>query len=113
MSQSGGDGDGEKSVGAMFRQLLDDGRAYAQAEFDLAKAKAEVKALQYRGAVILGSIALFLAFATTVTLCLVVVQWLSQLIGPYLGGLAAVIIVGAATVITALLARKAFDRAAD
>lgn len=113
MSQSGGNGDAEKSVGEMFRQLLDDGRAYAQAEFDLAKARAEVKALQYRSAAIFAAIALFLAFATTVTLCLVVILWLSQLIGPYLGGLVAILFIAGATAIVALMAKKAFDRAVD
>lgn len=113
MSQSGGEQEEGKSVGIMFRQLLDDGRAYAQAEFDLARARVEVKAVEYRGAVILAAIALFLAFAATVTLCLSLVLWLSQLAGPYLGGLLATLIVGAAAALFALLARKAFDRAAD
>lgn len=113
MSEAGGDGEEDKSVGAMFRQLLDDGRAYAQAEFDLARARAEIKALQYRSAAILAAIALFLAFATTVILCLAILLWLSHLIGPFFGGLVAILIAGGATAIVALLAKKAFDRAAD
>lgn len=113
MNQAGGGGDGEKSVGEMFRQLLDDGRAYAEAEVELVKARTQIKALQYRGAAILAAIALFLAFATTVTLCLAIVLWLSRLAGPYLGGLLAILIVGAATAIAALLTKKAFDRAAN
>jgi len=113
MSQSGGEDEEGKTVGAMFRQLLDDGRAYAQAEVDLVRARVEVKALQYRSAAILAAIALFLAFATTVILCLAVLLWLSRLAGPYVGGLLAILIVAGATAIVALLAKKAFDRAAD
>lgn len=113
MSETGGSEENAKSVGVMFRQLLDDGRAYAQAEFDLAKARVEIKAVEYRGAIILAAIALFLAFAATVTLCLSLVLWLSHLAGPYLGGLLATLLVGAAAAIVALLAKKAFDRAAD
>lgn len=113
MKEAGGEEEEEKSVGGMFRQLLDDGRAYAQAEFDLARARAEIKVLQYRSAAILAAIALFLAFATTVILCLAILLWLSHLAGPYLGGLIAILVIGGATAIVALLAKKAFDRAAD
>jgi cytochrome c biogenesis protein CcdA len=108
----GGDEDGQ-TVGGMFRQLLDDGRAYAQAEFELAKARVQIKAIRYRNAAILAALALFLAFATTVILCLAVVMWFSQLIGPYLGGLTAILVVAGATMLVAMMARKAFDRAAD
>lgn len=113
MGDAGGNDEDAKSVGGMFRQLLDDGRAYAQAEFDLAKARVEIKAVEYRGALILAGVALFLAFAATVTLCLSLVLWLSHLAGPYVGGLLATLLVAAAAAIAALLAKKAFDRAAD
>lgn len=113
MSDAGGMDEGVKPLGELFGRLIDDGRAYAKAEIELVKVKAEYKAERYRSAAILAGVALMLAFAAIVTLCLTLVLALASLLGPLGGGAAATLIVGGAAALSAALAKKAFERADD
>jgi hypothetical protein len=101
----------ERSLGELFGRLLDDGKAYGQAELELARLKLEKKALSYRTAVILGLAAFGLMLSATIALILTLVLWLASLIGPLGGGLVAVAITLAAAAVLALLARKSFEAA--
>lgn len=101
----------ERSLGELFGRLLDDGKAYGQAELELARLKVEKKALSYRTAVILSLAAFGLMLSATIALILTLVLWLASLIGPLGGGLMAVAITLVAAAILALLAKKSFGAA--
>lgn len=98
----------ERSLGELFGRLLDDGKAYGQAELELVRLRVEKKALSYRTAVILGLAAFGLMLSATIALILTLVLWLASLIGPLGGGLVAVAITLACAAVLALLARKSF-----
>lgn len=83
-----------RPVGALFERLLDDGKAYAQAEFNLARVKVEEKALSFRKAAILAGIGIGFAFAAIVCLCLAIVLVLTNWFGAW-GAAGAVVIVTA------------------
>lgn len=103
----------ERSIGEVFGRLLDDGKAYARAEVDLVRLKAERKALSYRSAVILGLSAFALALAATIALVLTLVLWLGSLIGPLGGGLLAVAIALGGAAGLGLAAKKSFEAAGE
>lgn len=88
-------GGSDRPIGELVSQLVDDGKAYAQAEIDLVKAIAADKAAVARTAAILLGLALFLAFGAVVALCVGIVMALATLIGPLLGGLVAFILLAA------------------
>jgi hypothetical protein len=104
---------GDQSLGELFGDLLDDGKAYAQAEFELARLKVEKTALSFRTAAILALAAVGLAFTAFIALTLTIVLWLSSLLGPLGGGLLATAIVTIAAVILFLLAKAKFEAADD
>ena len=82
----------DRPVGELVHQLVEDGKAYAKAEFDLAKAMAadKGKALGIPAAM-LGGAFLFLQAAVTI-LGVAVFLGLAPLIGPVLAGLVAFLI---------------------
>lgn len=86
-------GDG-RSIGEMIGQVLDDGRAYAQAELDLAKIRAQAEVNRYRRAAILGGAAAALGLAALVAFALTLVIGFARLLGPFGGGVAAVLVLG-------------------
>ncbi len=108
---SAGGGDKDQTVGELFDRLIDDGRAYARAEFNLARLKTELMVGEYRQFVILGLIALLLALGAIVALAMALVLSLASLIGPLAGGLVATLLVGGAAAAAGYYAKKAFDRA--
>lgn len=75
-------------------RLLDDGRAYARAEIDLAKLRARVEVRRYRKAAILGGVAAALALAALVAFAMTLVIGFARLLGPFGGGAAAVLLLG-------------------
>ena len=88
---NGGDEE-EKPIGELFGQLIDEGKAYAQAELGLAKASAEAKADEFKWpAVMLFSALLFAQAAVTVAAVTVALA-LATLIGPLAGGLIAILL---------------------
>jgi|SRR6186997_1955205 len=91
MADGGGDED-ERPIGELFGQLIDEGKAYAQAELGLAKASAEAKADEFKWpAVMLFSALLFAQAAVTVAAVTVALA-LATLIGPLAGGLIAILL---------------------
>jgi hypothetical protein len=88
-------GGNERPIGELVSQLVDDGKAYAQAEIDLVKAIAADKAAAARTAAIFLGLALFIAFGAIVALSVGIVLALATLIGPLLGGVVAFVLIGA------------------
>ena len=80
---------GERPIGELVRQLVEDGKAYAEAEIGIAKAIASSKASALKlPAILLGAAFLLLQAAVTV-LAVALFLALLPLIGPLLAGIAA------------------------
>ncbi len=77
----------ERPVGELVNQLIDDGKAYARAEFELVKAIARAKASALALPAALFGAAFVFALASITALGVGVVLALATLIGPLLGGL--------------------------
>ena len=87
----------ERPIGELVHQLVEEGKAYAQAELGLAKATALSKVASYKVPAILLGAALLFAQAAVTVLAVAVFLGLLALMGPVLGGLLAfVIFAGAA-----------------
>ncbi|MDQ3078349.1 MAG: phage holin family protein [Pseudomonadota bacterium] len=81
-----------RPVGEIVHQLVEDGKAYAFAELDHAKAFAGAKADTYKmPAILLGAAFLFLQ-AAVVVLCVAIYLSLIPPLGPLFAGLLAVVI---------------------
>jgi uncharacterized protein (DUF697 family) len=85
----GGDDEEEKPIGELFGQLIDEGKAYAKAEFGLVKATAEAKAEGAKNPALFGAAAVLFLVAGVVVLCMTLALALATLIGPLAGGLIA------------------------
>lgn len=85
-------GEGDRSIGEMVGQVLDDGRAYAQAEIDLVKVRAQAEVNRYRRAAILGGAAAAFGLAALVAFAITLVIGFARLLGPVGGGVAAVLL---------------------
>lgn len=89
------DPDGERPVGELVQQLVDEGKAYARAEIGLAKAVAQSKARAAAvPAALLGS-AFLLAQAAAVMLAFALFGALYLLIGAVLAGLVTALVFAA------------------
>jgi hypothetical protein len=86
------DDENDRPIGEYVGRLFDDGKAYAQAEFELVRVKAEAKAESYRTATILGAAAFLFGLAAVVTLFVTIGSSLATLIGPLAGGLIATLL---------------------
>lgn len=96
----------ERPIGEIVGQLVDEGKAYAKAELDLARVQAEAKVAEYRlPAMLLGGALLFALAAVTV-LAMTIALALATLIGPLAGGLVAVAVAGGAAYALYWLAMK-------
>ena len=93
---SGGNDEDEKPIGELFGQLIDEGKAYAQAELGLAKASAEAKANELKWPVILLFSSLLFAQAAVTVAAVTVALALATLIGPLAGGVVAILMAGGA-----------------
>lgn len=82
----------EAPIGELFGQLIDDGKAYAQAEVDLVRARVEGQAERAKWPAILGGGAIAFGFASVIALVLTLVLTLADLLGPLAGGLLATFI---------------------
>ena len=91
MADGGGDED-ERPIGELFGQLIDEGKAYAQAELGLAKASAEAKADAAKKPALYGAAALLFLIAGVVVLSMTLALALATLVGPLAGGLIAALI---------------------
>ena len=83
----------EAPIGDLFGRLIDDGKAYARAEVDLVRARAEGQAERARLPAILGAAAIAFGLAAVIALVLTLVLTLASLLGPLVGGLLATLIV--------------------
>ena len=89
MAVGGEDEVEEKPIGELFGRLVDEGKAYAKAEFGLARATAEAKAEAAKMPVLLGAASLLFLIAGVVVLCMTLALALATLVGPLAGGLIA------------------------
>ena len=84
----------EQPIGELVHQLIDEGKAYAKAEVELAKAQAAAKAATLRTPTILLFSALLFAQAAVTMLAVTIAMTLAPSIGPLGGGLIAVLMAG-------------------
>ena len=87
-------GDEERPVGELVHELVEDGKAYAKAELDVARAIALTKANALKLPGILFGAAFLLAIAAIAALAVGVAAGLATLIGPLAGGIAAFLLFG-------------------
>ncbi len=85
----------DRSFGELASQLVDDAKAYAWSEVDLARAIAAEKGKSAAIAGIFFVGALLLAIGATSALCVAVFVAIAYHLGPLLGGLITFIVVGA------------------
>lgn len=85
----------ERPIGEIVSDLVDDAKAYAQAEFDLAKAIAADKARRIKVGAILLVVALVVAFGAVTAISVAIVALLATFLGPLLGGIVAFLLIGA------------------
>lgn len=98
MLKTTGDGPsagGDRSFGELATQLIDDAKAYAQAEVDLAKAIAADKVSGLRIGGILLVAAAFVALGAINALCIAIYVALAALMAPILAGIVTFVLVGA------------------
>jgi hypothetical protein len=88
-------GGGDRSLGELATQLVDDAKAYARAEFDFAKAVAAEKSKGLAVAGILFALAWLLAIGAVSALCVAVFVSLAYLMPTWLAGLLTFFIVSA------------------
>ena len=86
--------DDERPIGDVVHQLIDEGKAYARAEVELAKAQAQAKVAEFKLPAILLFSALLFAQAAVTVLGVTIALALAPLVGPLAGGLIAVLLTG-------------------
>ena len=96
----------EAPLGEIVSDLVDQGKAYAKAEIDLAKAQAMAKVAEFKVPAILLFGAWLFAQAAVTVLAVAVAMGLAPLIGPFGGGLVAVLLAGGVAGLLAWLAVK-------
>ena len=82
----------EAPIGELFGRLIDDGKAYANAEIDLVRARAEGQIDRAKLPLILGGAAVAFGLSSVIALVLTLVLTLAGLLGPLGGGLLATLI---------------------
>jgi hypothetical protein len=87
--------DNERAIGDIVSDLVDDAKAYARAELDLAKAIAADKARGLKVGAALLAIAAFVAFGAITALSVGIFAFLAGFLGPLLGGIIAFLLIGA------------------
>jgi hypothetical protein len=85
----------ERPIGELVHELIEEGKAYARAEFALTKAIAAAKARALAIPAVLFGVAFVCALAAVTALAVGVVLALARLIGPLLGGIAGLLIFAA------------------
>lgn len=98
---------GERPIGEIVSDLVDEGKAYARAEIDVVKAIATAKASALKTPLILLVVATFVAMAALNLLAITVFVLLALVMSPALAGILAFLIVaGAAGLLGWLGVRK-------
>ncbi|WP_162888070.1 phage holin family protein [Sphingomonas mesophila] len=97
-------------IGETVSRLVDEGKAYARAELDVARAKLDVKMVRIKAVAALGGIALLLVIGAFVALAMTAVLALASLLGPLGGGLAATLLIAGLAGLFAFLAYKRWSK---
>ena len=83
-------GDKEPPVSELVKQLVEDGKAYARAELDVARARASDEArrvaARYRTPALLFALSLGFFTASITVFCVLLAIEIAQITGPLLGG---------------------------
>lgn len=85
----------ERPIGEIVTDLVDEGKAYAKAELDYAKALATAKAKALRAPAILLVAAAFVAMGALNALCVAIFVALATLMSPLIAGIVAFVLIGA------------------
>lgn len=85
----------DRGIGDIVSDLIDDAKAYAQAELDLAKAIAADKARALKIGAVLLVVALVVAFGAITALSVGIFALLATFLGPLLGAIVAFLLIGA------------------
>lgn len=112
--ERGGIDEEEMPFDELFAQLVDNGRSYAQAEFRLARAKAEAdvigRLVAAKKTAFLAAGALLFLIAGVVVLAVTLALALATLIGPLAGGLLATLVTLGSAALLGIAAKKAYER---
>lgn len=100
----------EKPIGETVARLVEEGKAYARAEFGLARARLDVKLVRVRSVAVLAGAALLCAIGALIALSMTAVLTLASLLGPLGGGLAATVLIAALAGALAYFAKARWDR---
>ena len=100
----------ERPIGETVARLVDEGKAYARAEVDLARARLDVKMVRIRAVALLGGLALRFGIGALVALAMTAVLTLADLVGPLGGGLLATALIAAIAGGLAFLALKRWNK---
>ena len=100
----------ERPIGEVVHQLIDEGKAYAKAELDLARAQAFAQADRFKMPAALLFGALLFAQAAVTVLAVTIALALEPLIGPLGGGMVAVVLAGGTAGLLAWLAVQRLKR---
>lgn len=100
----------EKPIGELFGRLIDDGKAYARAEAELAKARVSCEAERARKPLLFGAIAGGLAFAALLALTVTLVLSAAALVGPLVGGLIVTAVIAGLAWLFASLAQSSWKK---
>lgn len=84
---------GERPIGEIVSDLVDEGKAYARAELELAKAIAASKASGLKAPLVLLAAALFVAMAALNALAVAIFFMLAMVMKPILAALLAVLLI--------------------
>ena len=82
------------TIGNLLWQLVDDGKAYAAAELDLAKERTLAELETYRRAAIWAGLAAVAGIALLIGLSVALILVMASLLGPYFGPVAALVVLG-------------------
>ena len=88
-------GDCDRPVGELVHELIEDGKVYARAELEHAKAIAASKANALKLPAILFAVAFLFALAAFIALVVGIANGLATMIGPLAGGIVACVLFAA------------------
>lgn len=101
--------DEETPIADYARRLVDQGKAYANAEIGLAKAKAQDAVAGYSHVALFGAGAAVFGLVALIVLFVTLALWLGSLIGALGGGLIATAIAAAISGLLGWLAKRKLD----
>lgn len=101
------------TIGDLLGQLIDDGKSYAAAELDLAKERTLAEVEGYRRAAIWAGLAAVAGMALLIGFSVALVVVLASMLGPYVGALVALLLLGGLTGFLGWRAMKAWEAARE